>query len=344
MQRIVAFILLLFLPALNNGQGQRIKVRLVNAAGKIKTVSGTVENVDFASWQAKIKTADNKIITFNFAKINPTSAYNVLLALAEGKAKNLFEAAKVLVFLNKLDAAYKMYKRALDAGFDDKAQLKAFEKDFTEFRAQDYIKKIKHALSEGKLKDAKKYFNKLKNKRFANTLAKNKLDELAQLIARTEKNLKPVNVQPTKDPFAKYRKAIAQAEQYLKDGHEVYWQTQNSNALTPWRKARKILEKTLATINKLIASASESQQKKELVEMQNRAEKILSALYKSMLQFYISQLAFTSAREIFDKALILAPLDRELLFYRYLYDKYKPIIRSLKPADTNTDKKKKKDN
>lgn len=313
-----------------------VKFKISDADGKNTIISGTILLVDYTGWRIQIKTEAQEVIWIKFTDIS-SSIYKLLIDQSDNKPENLYESARYLLFINKLDSAGKMFEKATNAGFSDKSKISDFEAQLLEFTTQELVIEIQANIANGKLKAAIKLLNKLKSDKITNTQAAKEIAKLEQQLDQAILNSEKTDNQSNKDYEQIYSKAIEYFENKLAEGHEIYF-TQNggSSCLALWEEVTKNLDNNnglISEIYKLEQKQPEGLLRNNIITMREQALKILATTYKSLISFYLSRDDFKAAYEYLRKAIKIAPLDREILFYWYLYDEYKPLTYTLPKHD-----------
>ncbi|MCD4656645.1 MAG: hypothetical protein K8S87_03780 [Planctomycetes bacterium] len=343
MKRLSLLFLLLLIVFNLYADTKTVKLRIQNDAGKNVTISGTVSIVDYSGWRIQFKIDGQDIIWLKFTEIKG-SIYKLLLAHSENKPENLFETARFMLFISHLDSAEKMFDKAVKAGFKDEIKINEFEAQLNEFTAQELVIEIRAGIANGKLKASIKLLNKLKSEKFAKTQAVNELTTLEQQLDRAIANSEKSDNQNTKDYEQIYSNAVKYFEDKLAEGHQIYFnQNGSSSCLPPWEEVVKNLD----TSKGLITDIYRFEQKQpdgflrnNFKTLREKALKILITTFKSLISFYLTRDAFKASYEYLRKAIRIAPLDREVLFFWYLYDEYKPPTYKLpKLGDDDDDEK-----
>ena len=344
MKRLALFFIFILIAFNLYADPQKVKFRLKNAPKDSNVISGTLKEVDFAGWRMLIETSLKEQVWVKFTDIK-SSIYKLLVAQAENDSEKLFETARFMLFISKLDNAKKAFKRTRNAGFKDEVRIKEFQEQLNEFTAQELVTQIQAEIAEGDIKNAKKYLKKLKSDDYADTQAIRGIAKLEQLIERAESISKNSKTETKRDYEEIYTNAIKYFEDKLALGHEIYFKKNaSSSSVIPWEEVVKNLD--MSDNSGLIVDVYRFEQKQPEGLLRNRiktlrehAMKILITTYKSLISFYLTRDSFKAAYEYLRKAVKLEPLDREILYFWYLYDEYKPVTFAVPKQDDDDDDK-----
>ena len=325
---------------------ESIKIKYTNESGKTETINGTLIEVDYDGWRLHIETAPNQRIWIHFTKIE-SSLYKLLQEHADSPEK-LYASAKYMLFINKLDLADNLIEKAVKAGFDNEKQIEEFYAQLREFEGQKLIREIQENIVNGNFDDARKDLEDLKDKKYSQTQSYSMIDKLESQINRAELNSNGNPDQMYRDYEKKFAEGIAVYELELATGHEEYFSAPGTQSCKKtWDRIIKELDPGNSNSLLTLIRAYEKQQPEGILRarikvLREKATEVLICAYKNVISYQLSRDSFAEIYDYLIDALKISPLDRELLYYWYIYDEYRPLITTPLKGDDDDDEEERK--